>query len=308
MEENKIFITGGMGYLGCCITQYLLNKGYKIKVFDNLMFGTNPLKAFLDNPGFEFIRGDICDSDLLGKELEGFNTVIHLAAIVGDVPCEKDRISAVKINHEASISLIEQCIKKRIKFIFASTASNYGACPGEIVTEESKLNPVSLYAKTKIAVEDYLKHVADSDFNYTILRFGTAYGLSLRIRSDLWIHFLIKETVIKKRTSVYGLELYRPYIHTSDIAVAIEKVITASPELINREIFNVVEENYNKRELLDILREFCDFKVDFFEKPDDIRDYSISGKKIKDKIGFNPRRKIRDVLPALIQAVELGVY
>ena len=90
MKKDTVFITGGAGYLGCVLTNQLLTQGYKVKVFDNLTFGSNPLIFFLDNPQYEFVKGDICDIKLLSNEMESFSTVIHLAAIVGDIPCEKD--------------------------------------------------------------------------------------------------------------------------------------------------------------------------------------------------------------------------
>ncbi len=308
MKKEKIFITGGAGYLGCVLTSHLLKRDQRVKVFDNLHFGQNPLKAFLDNPHFEFVKGDICDTDLLCKEMEDSISVVHLAAIVGDIPCEKNREDAIKVNQDASISLIDQCRDNGKKFVFASTASSYGIYPGKILSEISELNPVSLYAETKIAVEQYLSSIDITDLQYTVLRLGTAYGLSLRMRQDLLIHFLVKKIVSKQKVSVYGQKLYRPYVHNSDIANAVEKIIISPSEIVSGEIFNVVGENLNKEDLLNILRKFRSFEVDFVENSDDLRDYRITGEKLRKKIGFETTRRVEDVLPALIQASELGVY
>src|ERR1700761_4647283 len=152
---KKVLLTGGAGYIGSVLVRQLLDKGYKVRVIDNLMYGGEPIIDLLNHPEFEFLKGDIRNEEDVKKAVAGIDYIAHLAAIVGDPACAKQPELARSTNLEGSKLLYDEANKAGVtKFVFASTCSNYGKMdnPDEYVNEGSKLAPVSLYAETKVAV------------------------------------------------------------------------------------------------------------------------------------------------------------
>ena len=158
VEHGRTLITGGAGFLGSILTRTMLGEGRCVKVLDNLSWGPEPVRTFLSHPNYEFIRGDIRNQDDIDQALDGVNAVIHLAALVGDPLCASKPDEAREVNLDATRTLIDACQKKGIdRFVFASTCSNYGISDVSVPADENrKLNPVSLYAETKVAAEQYL--------------------------------------------------------------------------------------------------------------------------------------------------------
>ena len=155
----KVLVTGGAGYIGSVLVRQLLQKGFQVRAFDSLKFGGDALYDVMLNPGFEFMLGDIRNSEQVEKALEGIDAIAHLAAIVGDPACKKFSDEAKETNWNGSVALFEAAEKAGVKrFVFASTCSNYGKMPDpdSFVTETSALNPVSLYAELKVKFEKYL--------------------------------------------------------------------------------------------------------------------------------------------------------
>ncbi len=251
--QQKVLVTGGAGYIGSVLTRQLLEKGYNVRVLDSLMYGGEPIIDMLNYPNFEFVKGDVRNRADVEKALEGIDCVAHLAAIVGDPACVKQPELANSTNLEGSKLLYEVANKMGVsKFVFASTCSNYGKMddPNEYVTEESKLAPVSLYAETKVATEEYLlSQSQDNNCKPTCLRFSTVYGLSLRPRFDLTVNEFTKELALGRELVVFGEQFWRPYCHVYDLARSVVTVIEAEEEKVAFDVFNVgsTKENYQKR-------------------------------------------------------------
>lgn len=184
-KVEDVLVVGGAGYIGSILARQLLDAGYRVRVLDLELFGTKSLADVLDHPRLEVMNGDFRNIGDAVRALRGMDAVCHLAAIVGDPACALDRDTTIAVNYAAA-KMMAQLAKANgvTKFVFASTCSVYGDSE-DIMSEDSPLNPVSLYATTKIDAERALLDTADSDFQPTILRFATAYGWSHRPRFDL---------------------------------------------------------------------------------------------------------------------------
>jgi nucleoside-diphosphate-sugar epimerase len=262
------------------------------------MYGGEPILDLLNEPSFEFIKGDVRDSEDVAKATDGVYAVAHLAAIVGDPACAKQPELARAINLEGSKNLYRISNQEGAKkFIFASTCSNYGKMedPDSFVTEDSKLAPVSLYAETKVATELFLlEQGSTNNCKATCLRFSTVYGLSLRPRFDL---------------VVFGEQFWRPYCHVVDLARSVMSVIEAPAEKVSGEVFNVgdTSENYQKQMIVDeVLKQIPGGKIKFVKKNEDPRDYRVSFEKIKSQLGFKITKKVPDGISQIIKAVTDG--
>jgi nucleoside-diphosphate-sugar epimerase len=178
-----ILITGGAGYLGSMLTTLLLESKQPVRVIDNRMH-SQPIGRMANDPNLEFVEADLRDSDALARAVEGVDTVIHLAAIVGDPACARDPELTQAINLGASRDLIRLALERGVKqFVFASTCSNYGRIADNATpaTEDHELRPLSLYAETKVSIEKDLLAQRSSSTAFSILRFATLYGVSPRM-------------------------------------------------------------------------------------------------------------------------------
>lgn len=212
MKKN-VLVVGGAGYIGGSVISELKKRKIPLTVYDNLLYEnqfTQPI---------DFIFGDVRDEKKLKKIIPKYTHIIWLSAIVGDRACDIDPKLTMDVNYH-SVKWLSSNYKKQI--IFASTCSVYGKAQNP-VHEQSQMNPVSLYAETKIKAEKCLKNK-----NATILRFGTAYGISAshtRLRTDLAINAMTIAAVTKKQITVYGGKQWRPFIHVRDIAKSIVNAV-----------------------------------------------------------------------------------
>lgn len=311
--SKKVLVTGGAGYIGSVLTRQLLEKGYHVRVMDRLMYGGEPIIDMLNYPNFEFVKGDVRNREDLEKAVGGMDSIAHLAAIVGDPACAKDPELSRSTNLEGSKLLYDVANEKGVKqFVFASTCSNYGKMddPEAYVHEESKLAPVSLYAETKVATEQYLLGQPKSNnCKPTCLRFSTVYGLSLRPRFDLTVNEFTKELVLDRELVVFGEQFWRPYCHVYDLARSVGTVIEADEEKVAFDVFNVgdTSENYQKQMIVDeIVKQVPEAKVKYVTKNEDPRDYRVDFTKIKDKLGFELMFKVPDGIRQIKEVLEAG--
>ena len=313
LKERLILLTGGAGYKGATLCRELLARGYRLRVLDSLMYGGKPLIGFLNHPNFEFIRGDVVDPAVVKKSMEGVTDVIHLAAIVGDKPCERDPKRSIDVNYKATQCLAETAKKNKVEhFIFASTCSNYGIADTATPADENrKLNPVSLYAETKIDCEKLLIDMAKSkDFFPIMLRFSTAFGLSARTRFDLTVNSFTYEAIRDNRLIVFAEESWRPFIHVLDMAYIYCKLLELPKEKIGGEIYNAGwnSQNFMKKEIVDMIREVLgDFEVDYINTIEDLRSYRVAFDKIERILGFEPQKTVTDGVRELAAAITSGV-
>ncbi len=313
LNGKSILVTGGAGYIGSVLTRLLLEKGYKVKVLDSLMYGGEPILDLLNNPDFEFIKGDVRNSEDIKRSVKNTYAVAHLAAIVGDPACAKDPDLARSTNQEGSKNLYRISNEYGVsKYIFASTCSNYGKMddPDSFVTEESKLAPVSLYAETKVATELFLLEQEKSNCcKPTCLRFSTVYGLSLRPRFDLTVNEFAKELALGRELVVFGEQFWRPYCHVIDLARSVISIIEAPSEKVSFEVFNVGDttENYQKQMIVDeVLKQLPDGKIKLIKRNEDPRDYRVAFEKIKDRLGFKITKKVPEGISQIIKAINEG--
>ncbi|MEA3316818.1 MAG: SDR family oxidoreductase, partial [Bacteroidota bacterium] len=250
---KKILVTGGAGYIGSVLVRQLLEKNYKVKVLDILNFGGDSLVELFNNPNFEFQKGDVRLNKDIEQAIEGVDAIVNLAAIVGDPACAKEPNVAKETNFEAIKTLYDLANKKGIsKFVFASTCSNYGKMtdPTKFITEESELAPISLYAETKVATEQFLLGQNESNIcKPTCLRFSTVYGLSPRMRFDLTVNEFTKELALDRELVIFGEQFWRPYCHVVDLARSVSTVLEADESKVAFDVFNVgdTNENYTKK-------------------------------------------------------------
>jgi nucleoside-diphosphate-sugar epimerase len=309
----NILVTGGAGYIGSVLTRQLLEKGYQVRVLDSLMYGGEPIIDLLNYPNFEFVKGDIRNEADVDVAMKGIDCVAHLAAIVGDPACSKQPELARTTNLEGSKLLYDAAERAGVrKFIFASTCSNYGKMddPEVYLNEESKLSPVSLYAETKVATEQYLfSQPKDNGCKPTCLRFSTVYGLSQRNRFDLTVNEFAKELALGRELVIFGEQFWRPYCHVFDLARSVVTVIEAAPELVSFEVFNVgaTTENYQKKMIVDEVRKVLpDSRITYVERNEDPRDYRVSFDKISNKLGFQLMFTVPDGIRQIKKAMDEG--
>ena len=315
LRDRHILVVGGAGYIGSVLVRELLARGYRVRVLDNLLYNNgSSIADLIENPAFSFIRGDFCDSRVLEQSLESVTDVVLLAALVGDPICRKYPDLAKKINEDGSINLFNKLDDHPIhKFLFASTCSNYGLkSDDEYATEEAELNPQSLYAETKVNVENHiLKHKDHVKFCSTILRFSTAYGLSMRMRFDLTISEFVRELALRKNLLVYDENTWRPYCHVADMSQVIVKVIESPCEKVSGEIFNVgtADENYTKKMIAEIALGFCkEGNVHYKKGGFDPRNYRVSFDKICRELNFKNRWTIKRSISTLTEALRNGLF
>jgi nucleoside-diphosphate-sugar epimerase len=310
---KKVLVSGGAGYIGSVLVRLLLEKGYHVRVIDNLSFGGEPIIDLLTHPHFSFVKGDIRDHAAVKKAVKDMDYIAHLAAIVGDPACAKDPELTKSINLDGAKLLYEEANAAGVKkFVFASTCSNYGKMkdPDSFVNEESELAPVSLYAETKVEFEKYLLSRNKNNIcKPTCLRFSTVYGLSLRPRFDLTVNEFTKDLAMQKELLIFGEQFWRPYCHVNDLAASMELVMNSADEKTAFEVFNVgnTKENYQKKMIVEEIKKFIPgAQVKYVTKTEDPRDYRVDFTKIEKQLGFEITRKVTDGVQEIMQAVKEG--
>lgn len=311
-DAKIILVTGAAGYVGSTFVRDALADGYRIRCLDLLLYGGKAIAGFMNHPNFEFFKGDIREKKDLETCLGGADYVVHLAAIVGDRPCQASPVSAYQINFEGTQLLAEKAKKAKIKrFVFASTCSNYGVSdPNQLAVEETALNPVSLYAETKIDCERFLQECSTDDFSVTSLRFGTAFGTSFRTRFDLLVNSFAYEAWTTAEIVVFAANTWRPYVHVADMSLIIRQILQAPKGKICGQIYNAgsTAQNYLKKDIVRILTKVLpNIKTKYIDSIEDRRDYRVSFEKLETNLGFKPLRSVEDGFHELLKGFQTGI-
>ncbi len=292
----RILVTGGAGYLGSVLLRKLLAKGYQVRTVDGLWYGKEPIADLLSNENFELIQDDIRNLVVTVKAMKDVDAVIHLASIVGMPASSIEPKSSEEINYLATKNISELCQLHGIEtYIFASTCSVYGNQPDKLITEKSPLAPMDFYATQK-----YLSERAAGWLNRapTILRFGTLFGLSPRMRFDLVMNLFVAQAIKEGHVTVHGGKQYRPFLHVSDAAdsliFALEKNLTGT--------YNVISENYTILEAAERISKLTGCKVEISTDNEDNRNYMVSAEKLK-QVGFKPSRTIEVAVDEIKKAL-----
>jgi nucleoside-diphosphate-sugar epimerase/sorbitol-specific phosphotransferase system component IIC len=308
-KVGSVLVIGGAGYIGSALLPKLLERGYQVKLLDLLIFGTEPIQEYLEHPNLTVMQADFRQIDKVVEAVDDVDAVIHLGAIVGDPACAVDDKLTVDINLMATRMIAEVAKGSGVeRFIFASTCSVYGASD-QMLDERSELNPVSLYARSKIASEKVLFKMANDRFAPVILRFGTIYGLSGRTRFDLVVNLLSAKAVVDKQITVYGGDQWRPFLHVDDAALSLLKVLEAPLGLVQNQIFNVGsnEQNYTIKQIAEIVNEQApEAEVLMMDSGDDRRNYWVNFNKIHNTLGFSPQWTVAGGVSQVIEAIRSG--
>jgi len=289
----NILVVGGVGYIGGVVTDVLIKKGASFTVYDNLLYEHQYLKPV------DFIYGDVRDTKKLKKLLPNYSHVIWLAAIVGDKAGEINPVLTIAVNQETVKWLVNNY---NGRIIFTSTCSVYGQHDA-LLDENSSVNPLSLYAKTKLQAEKYLEKG-----NHLIFRLGTAFGVSdtySRLRMDLVVNYMTTNALTKGKLSIFGGNQWRPLIHVKDIGATIvnnlEKQIKGT--------YNLATVNLQIKDIGKIISETTGCAIEYTEeKFEDKRNYHVNYEgAVKDKI-FNPAtmRSVQDGVREITDLVKSG--
>jgi nucleoside-diphosphate-sugar epimerase len=301
----KVLLLGGAGCIGVMATAHLLRQGFEVSVFDKCIFGASALLAFSE-PSFRFIHGDIRDAEALFAAMKGMDAVVHLAALVGEPACLVDPATARSINlggTELALSVAQKCDVER--FIFVSTCSNYGiSTPNTVVTEESPLNPIAEYAISKVLAEQAVLST-EAPFTTTILRFGTICGLSPRMRFDLLVNDMARAAVLDMPIKVFAPDAWRPFLHIKDAVRVIEHCLKTPGDNFKSKIYNVLSENYRKRDLVDLVqRYFPHAFIEVMDNSSDPRNYRVSCERIRKELDFSPNFSVEQAFLEAAQAIK----
>ncbi len=309
IDNKSVLIIGGAGYIGSALVPKLLKDGFKVRILDILAYGDDAIAPFLNHPKVELIKADFRQVDSVVNAVKGMSSVVHLGAIVGDPACAIDENMTIEINLMATRMIAEVCKGLGVKrFVFASTCSVYGASD-EILNEDSELNPVSLYARSKIACEQVLNKMADDQFMPVILRFSTIFGLSGRMRFDLVVNLLSAKSMIDGEITVINGDQWRPFLHVDDAALSVFTALKAPLIRHKSQIFNVGSDslNYTIKQAGElILQQVPDAKLLDIESDQDRRNYRVSFNKIKSTLGFETKWTLEQGIAQVLTAVREG--
>lgn len=313
-RHGPVVVVGGAGYIGSHTVDLLLRGGHKVRVLDRLMYGQEALAPFLSNPNFELVEGDATDVARLSQALRNASAVIHLAGLVGDPACAVDPEFTRHTNIVATRMAKDVAQGLGIhRFIFASSCSVYGMSDKE-VREGDDLNPVSLYAQTKIDSERELLHNVRDDFFVTVLRFATVFGHSFRPRFDLVANLFTAQAMINGQITVIGPDQWRPFVHVRDLARAIVAVLDADPAKVQSQIFNVGDGRLNLTVgqlgtlVRDVVSAYRPVTVSVTDNPQDRRNYAVSFEKIQTVLGFQAETLIEAGVREMAEHFAHGEY
>jgi nucleoside-diphosphate-sugar epimerase len=295
----RILITGGGGYLGSILSRKLLSKGYKVRVIDQLWFGKESIDECIRHENFELIQEDIRNLVETVRAMKDVDAVIHLASVVGMPASSIEPKTSEEIGYLATKNIAELCQLHDIgTYIFASTCSVYGAQPDSMITEKSPVSPLDSYAKLKYLSERSIGWLNRAP---TILRFGTLYGLSPRMRFDLVINLFIAQALQDGEITVHGGDQYRPFLHVQDAA---DSIIFALENNLDG-VYNVISENMTILEAAERVKKLTNCKVNISKEIVDDRNYKVSGNKIK-TFGFIPSRNLETAFKEIKDEIDTG--
>ena len=298
----KVLVTGGAGYIGSTLVPQLLDNGYKVRVLDNLMYGGSSLLPVVRNPDFEFVPGDVRDLQATRDAVKGCDAVIHLAAIVGFPACRRHPELATSVNVTGTEVVAEAAGRERL-MLYGSTGSNYGALVDDICTEETPLNPASLYGKTKTDAEHHIREHCDT----IAYRFATAFGVAPRMRLDLLVNEFVYTALKTRYLVIYEAHFMRTFIHVYDIARSFIFGLENADKL-RGEIYNVGSEkmNYSKKQLCEMIRDRTECYLHYADVGEDAdkRNYVVSYDKFN-RLGFRTTISLEEGIEELMRGVKV---
>lgn len=308
MKRERVLITGGAGYIGSVLARHLLDNDYGVTCLDNFSVGSDASRSLLyltNRPGFDFVFGDVRNPDTLKELVPKYDTIIPLAAIVGAPQCDLNPVDAVLVNRDHVLN-INQIRSKNQRLIYPNTNSGYGTTTGEVFcTEDTPLNPVSLYGKTKCEVE---KRLLEEKKPVVTLRLATVFGSSPRMRTDLLANYFTFKAVTDGCLVVYQRDFKRNFISVRDIARCFQHSIKKFDEMQGR-AYNVGLDsaNVSKKELAELIKkQVPNFNILYQEigNDPDKRNYIVSNQRIRES-GFEADQTLDMGIEELIKAYKI---
>jgi nucleoside-diphosphate-sugar epimerase len=301
---TQVLVTGGAGYLGSVLCGVLLEEGYSVIVVDNLMYGQHSLWGYCHYPGFDFLWGDARDEHLMSKLVKRAEVIIPLAALVGAPACERDPWLARSVGVDA-IAMINKLRSTDQLLVFPTTNSGYGTKTGDVYcTEDTPLEPISLYAQEKVEVERLL---LDSP-NTITLRLATVFGMSPRMRLDLLVNNFVHAAATNGYVVIFEKGFKRNYVHVRDVADCFVHCIKNASSMSGRP-YNVGldDANLSKEELAFKIKDHVpDFSIHFDDiaRDPDKRNYIVSSERLG-QTGFRAKRSLDQGIEELLKGYRM---
>ncbi len=312
MQFTNVLVVGGAGYKGSILVPKLLKRGYRVTVYDLMLFGSEGLPT--GEPNLTVVEGDIRDTAHYARVVRGQDAVINLACISNDPSFELDPSVSRSINYDCFEPMIKATVEAGVKrYIYASSSSVYGVSDAPEVTEDHPLLPVSDYNKYKGMTEPLLRQYQSDSFTTVIIRPATVCGYSPRMRLDLTVNILTNLAYNKGKITVFGGSQKRPNIHIEDITDLYVALLDMPAEKIAGETFNAGYENFTVSQLAEQVKRVVE--EEFPGRPpvtiettesNDPRSYHVSSKKIADRLGWKPTHTIEDAVRDLCTAFRDG--
>ena len=301
---TSILVTGGAGYLGSILCEHLLAAGYRVTVLDKLMYGQHSLFHLCANPNFEFVFGDARDEALLKRLVKDTDVIIPLAAIVGAPACDRDPWLAQSVNLEA-VQLLNRLRSPQQLIIYPNTNSGYGTKSGEaFCTEETPLDPISLYGQTKVQAELELLNSP----NTITLRLATVFGMSPRMRLDLLVNHFVYAAITDGYVVIFEKDFKRNYVHIRDVADCFLYCLTHTDKMLGRPFnLGLDDANLSKEELALKVKDYVPkFYLHFapLGSDPDKRNYVVSNQRLREA-GFEARRSLDEGIQELLKGYRL---
>lgn len=305
---RKIAVTGAGGYIGTQLVRDLVNQGNEVLAIDRFFFGMEPFSEFISNKKVIILKKDI--RDLKISDLEGVTDLCDLACLSNDPAGEIDPKLTFSINRDGRIHVAKIAKKAGVKkYIISSSCSVYGSAEETNLIEDSKTNPVSVYAKSTLDAETENLKLADVDFSVSALRNATVFGLSTRMRFDLVVNLMTLTAFQKRRIIVMGGgKQWRPLVHVSDVSNAFIQILNSDEDKINSQVFNIGLDNYQIKNIAFLVTERLPFPVEIDIAPDDAdkRNYSVNFEKAKHILGFRAKTTISQGVDEIFSALKKG--
>lgn len=308
---TKVLITGGAGYIGNVLTGVLLEKGFNVTVLDNLIHRQHGILEYCRDERFKFIYGDVRDKETYKKAVTQADVIINLAAYVGMPLCNRFPIETQQVNQE-SAEYLSNIVSPEQLIIHATTNSGYGLgqhVEGKAVycTEETPLNPISIYGVTKCAAEKAIM----SRGNNISFRLATVMGVSRKMRMDLLVNDFTYRAWNDKFIVLFESSFLRNFVHVRDVAGAMEFAISEQ-SIMRGQVYNLgnTSANVNKMELcLAIKRQIPDFYITEspINKDPDQRNYIVSNEKLE-SLGWRPKYSLDDAIREVLMACPVIKY
>jgi nucleoside-diphosphate-sugar epimerase len=312
---RRVLLVGAGGYIGTPVAIELLRQGFHVRNLDAFLYDTqSSVAALLMDPAYELVVGDLRDLRVVQRALGGVTDVVVLGGLVGD-PITKAYPDESRAINEIGIRECLDMFSDRglNKVIFVSTCSNYGLMEaGKLADESSPLQPLSLYAKAKVAAEQHILGMKGSaDFCGVILRFATAFGVAPRMRFDLTVNEFTRELFVGNELVVYDASTWRPYCHVKDFARLITQVLLFPTDRIEYQVFNAGSDanNHTKQSIVDIaLGKVPHGNVKYKDAGSDPRNYRVDFRKVREILHFNTAYDVEYGVAELISALQNGFF